>query len=87
MTGKKVTYLYYNFFRHMVRMLRSFTYSNHFCIVFEMLDLSLRQIYSKRKTPLKEIRIIARQLLEATSYLHSIGVIHTDLKPGKTLIL
>jgi serine/threonine protein kinase len=71
----------------LISMLRSFVHSNYFCIVFEMLDLSLYQKFGHSKVPLYEVRIIARQLLEATSYLHSIGVIHTDLKPGKNLKL
>jgi serine/threonine protein kinase len=71
-------------YRHLVLMLHRFIYSHHYCIVFEMLDVSLYHKYAYYKVKLDEVRIIARQLLEATSYLHSIGVIHTDLKLGKT---
>ena len=71
--------------RHCIHMLRNFTYGHHISLVFDLLPISLYARNKAYKSSMNDIRIIARQLLEATSFLHSIGVIHTDLKPGKRL--
>ena len=41
---------------------------------------------SMRGLPVKHVKRIARQLLESLAYLHSQGVIHTDVKPDNILL-
>ena len=62
-----------------------FDYRNHVCMVFELLSVSVYDFlksYNFRPFSLDQVRIMGRQLLEAVAFLHSIGIIHTDLKPG-----
>lgn len=57
--------------------------SLNFCIVFEPLDTSLRDFLKandNRGFAMVDIREIARQLLQSIAFLHSIGIVHTDLK-------
>ncbi|CAL9683246.1 unnamed protein product [Knipowitschia caucasica] len=54
---------------------------DHF-MEFEMLDQNVLQFMEKRDAPfsLKELRPMAKGLLEALDSLRSVGVIHTDIK-------
>lgn len=55
----------------------------HFCLVFEHLDVSLRDFLKDndgRGLLLPDVKSIAEQLLQCVSFLHAIGVVHTDLK-------
>jgi len=55
----------------------------HYCIVFEPLDISVRDFLKATGNMglyLSDIRQLARQLLQSLSFLHRIGVTHTDLK-------
>jgi len=56
---------------------------HHYCLVFERLDASLRDFLKANDSVglvLEDVRVMARQLLECLAFLHSIGLIHTDLK-------
>lgn len=68
-----------------IRIEKSFLTSNgNFCIVFEKLGLSLRQILCLDKNKLglsiDIIKSYARQILFSLSFIHSYGIIHTDSK-------
>eukprot|EP00929_Paragymnodinium_shiwhaense_P001557 TRINITY_DN101798_c0_g1_i1.p1 TRINITY_DN101798_c0_g1~~TRINITY_DN101798_c0_g1_i1.p1 ORF type:complete len:414 (+),score=92.25 TRINITY_DN101798_c0_g1_i1:114-1355(+) len=55
----------------------------HLCIVLEPLDMNLRDVLKKnhsRGLLMKDVRKIVRQLLECLAFLHSIDLIHCDLK-------
>jgi len=55
----------------------------HFCIVFEPLDASIRdflKVNGNTGLYLSDARQIAKQLLKSLAFLHKIGVTHTDLK-------
>lgn len=68
-----------------IRIEKSFlTSGGNFCIVFEKLGLSLRQILCLDKNKLglsmDIIKSYARQILFSLSFIHSYGIIHTDSK-------
>ena len=70
------------------RLLEWFEYRGHVCMVFERLGPSLFDHLSRNgyaPFPLDLVRDAARQLLEALAFLHSLGLVHTDLKPENVL--
>ncbi|KAM7383703.1 hypothetical protein PAMA_011184 [Pampus argenteus] len=59
------------------------------CLEFELLDQSLTHYMCDREykpLPLKEIRPVLHQLTTALSHLHSIGIVHADLKPDNIMV-
>ncbi|KAM7382060.1 hypothetical protein PAMA_012767 [Pampus argenteus] len=59
------------------------------CLEFELLDQSLSDYMYERKCeplPLKEIRPVLHQVTTALSHLHSIGIVHADLKPDNIMV-
>ena len=65
-----------------------FEYKNHICMVFELLDTSMFDFLRDNDFhpfPLRDIKKFAYQMLSAVAFLHSIELIHTDLKPGMFL--
>ncbi|KFM28854.1 Serine/threonine-protein kinase AFC2 [Auxenochlorella protothecoides] len=73
---------------HCVRLLDWFDYRGHVVMVFERLGPSLYDYLRKNDYaafPLDLVRDTARQLLEALAFLHSLGLVHTDLKPENVL--
>ena len=49
-------------------------------IVMPLADRNLDTIFRNERPPPNEVRILAKQLAEALSYVHSRGIIHGDLK-------
>ena len=72
-----------------LHLLNSFIYhgqnGKHFCLVFEIMGMSLADILKKfdyKGIPINYARIITKQILIGLDYLHRIcKIIHTDLKP------
>jgi serine/threonine protein kinase len=61
----------------------AFTFSGHFCMVFENLGLSLYDFMKRNKYqpfPMACIQDFTVQLLQTLEFLHSFRLIHTDLK-------
>ncbi|MCO5572222.1 hypothetical protein L7F22_025974 [Adiantum nelumboides] len=76
--------------RGCVQMRRWFDYRNHICIVFEKLGSSLYDFLRAsdyRPLSLDLVREFGRQLLESVAYMHSLSLIHTDLKPENVLLV
>lgn len=74
---------------HCVSLREWFDYRGHVCMVFEKLGPSLYDFLRKnayRPFPAPLVRAFGRQLLEATAYLHSLSLVHTDLKPENVLL-
>lgn len=66
-----------------------FIFKQHFCIVLEKLDRNLYELAKMRKfsgIAHGEVKIIARQLVEAMIVMHRNGIVHCDIKPENILI-
>lgn len=73
-------------FSGVVRLLNTFHYKSHYCIVLELLNATLQKYKDEKKLTMKDIRWIAFQLLSTVSFLHSNEYIHADLKPENILL-
>ncbi|KAJ1623588.1 kinase-like domain-containing protein, partial [Pavlovales sp. CCMP2436] len=78
---------------HVLRMLDYFYYREHLFIVCELMRDNLYEIYkfvaNSGWVPYFNVTrtlAVARQCLEALSYIHSLQLIHCDLKPENILI-
>ena len=76
--------------KHMVRLLGSFSHRGHLCLVFENLDMNIRELVKKfgRTTGIniQPIRNYARQIFLALSLLKKSEMLHADLKPDNLLV-
>lgn len=76
--------------RHIVRLLDSFEYHGHVCLVFELLSVSLLDVLTQnqfRGLPLVVVQRFTRQILTALVALEEADVIHCDLKPENILLV
>jgi len=74
---------------HCAILYDSFTWTKHYCLVFEALGPSLYDFlkrHSYQPFPMICVRDFARQLLETLEFLHSFRLIHTDLKLENILL-
>lgn len=76
--------------RHCVRLLTSFEYRDHLCLVFESLNMNLREVLKKfgRNIGLNlmAVKAYAQQLFIALKHLKNCGVLHADIKPDNMLV-
>jgi serine/threonine protein kinase len=75
---------------HCVLLHDAFSFQNHFCLVFEKLGKSLYDFLKSHDYvafPMSCIRDFTFQLLETLEFLHSFGLIHTDLKMENILLV
>ncbi|KAG2622494.1 hypothetical protein PVAP13_3NG263100 [Panicum virgatum] len=76
--------------RHCVRFISSFMYRNHLCLVFESLNMNLREVLKKfgRNIGLKltAVRAYSKQLFIALKHLKNCKVLHCDIKPDNILV-
>ncbi|KAK5102572.1 U4/U6 small nuclear ribonucleoprotein prp4 [Exophiala xenobiotica] len=75
--------------KHVVRLLRSFDHKGHLCMVFENMDMNLREVLKKFGREiglnLKAIRAYAQQLFLGLSLMRKCQYLHADLKPDNIL--
>lgn len=75
--------------KHIVRLLRSFDHKGHLCMVFENMDMNLREVLKKFGRDiglnLKAIRAYSQQLFFGLSLLRKCQYLHADLKPDNIL--
>lgn len=67
-----------------VEMFEFFEHLGRWCIAFETLGPSLyefQKTHQFRPYPLSAVRDIIRQSIEALAYVHSLELVHTDIKP------
>jgi len=76
--------------KHCIHLLHNFEYRNHVCMVFEAMDMNLRETVKKFGRDvginLKAVRAYAFQLLLALKLLRTCGVLHADIKPDNILL-
>eukprot|EP01016_Furgasonia_blochmanni_P046397 TRINITY_DN667_c0_g2_i1.p1 TRINITY_DN667_c0_g2~~TRINITY_DN667_c0_g2_i1.p1 ORF type:complete len:609 (-),score=123.11 TRINITY_DN667_c0_g2_i1:693-2519(-) len=75
---------------HIVRMLNSFDYRRHLWLVFELMEMDLRETiktYGKKiGLSIEGVRSYAKQILIALTFLKKNKLIHADLKPDNILV-
>jgi len=74
---------------NVVRLLGSFSYKGHLCLVFEELGTNLYELLKQnqfRGLPLSLVRTYVKQILQAMALLQDNFVIHCDLKPENILL-
>jgi len=76
--------------RHVIRLLETFYYRKHVCLVFECMWDDLRAAvkkYTKNKgMALQAVRAYSKQLLVGVRHMHKCKIIHADIKPDNILI-
>ncbi|OMJ84968.1 hypothetical protein SteCoe_13800 [Stentor coeruleus] len=72
-----------------VQMIDHFEFCGHLCIAFELLGMSLLQVLENNNyqgLPIETVKILIKQLLTALKTLHTMHIIHCDLKPNNILL-
>ncbi|EGB01726.1 hypothetical protein AURANDRAFT_69555, partial [Aureococcus anophagefferens] len=72
-----------------VKLLDTFEFQGHFCLVFEKAGTSLYDFLKGHDyAPFgpRTVRAVSRQLLEALRFLHGLRLVHTDLKLENVLL-
>ena len=74
---------------HIINLQDYFFYQEHLCMVFELLNENLYQSLQHNHLQgisLNSINFIIKQLLQAIEQVHSLGIIHCDIKPENILV-
>lgn len=79
--------------KHILRLIDFFYYKEHLFIVSELLRENLyefgRYVREEGLEPyytLPRLKLIMKQILEALNYIHSLGLIHCDVKPENIVV-
>ncbi|KAJ3356971.1 U4/U6 small nuclear ribonucleoprotein prp4 [Entophlyctis luteolus] len=76
--------------KHVIRLIRHFEHKSHLCMVFESMNMNLREVLKKFGKDIglniKAVRIYAQQLLLALSLLRKGNILHADIKPDNILV-
>ena len=74
---------------HISRLIDSFVFKGHICIVMELLSYNLYTVLEKRRfrgIPLQLVQLVAKEMLEVLVTLKKIGIVHCDIKPENILL-
>ncbi|KAJ0411981.1 hypothetical protein ATCC90586_009938 [Pythium insidiosum] len=75
---------------HIVRLMDTFEFRHHLCLVFELLSLNVYELIAENNFngfPLDVTRGFLQQILHAMIQMEDTGVIHCDLKPENILLV
>lgn len=75
--------------RNVVHLLEHFTFREHVCMTFELLNMNLYELIKRNKFqgfPLQLVRKFAHSILVCLDMLHRNKIIHCDLKPENILL-
>ncbi|KZV79783.1 kinase-like protein [Exidia glandulosa HHB12029] len=76
--------------RHFVRLDRTFEHRGHLCLVFESLNMNLREVVKRfgKDVGLSvgAVRAYANQLFVALALMKKLNLMHADLKPDNILV-
>nr|ADI46819.1 PRP4f [Volvox carteri f. nagariensis] len=76
--------------KHCIRLLRVFEFRKHMCLVFEPMDMNLRDLtkkYGRNKgLNVTAVAMYTAQLMVALRHLRKNGVLHADIKPDNILV-
>lgn len=77
--------------KHIIRLKNSFYHKQHLCLVFELMDMNLREAikaYAAKGTglPLDAVRSFGQQLFMALLHMKKLKIIHGDIKPDNILL-
>lgn len=75
--------------KHIVRMREFFYHRSHLFIVYESLGENLFMISSNMETATvlrSSLKRVVRQVLKALAFIHSLNIIHADIKPENILL-
>ena len=76
--------------KHLIRLERHFEHKGHLCMVFENLNINLREVLKKFGhgvgINLRAVRAYAQQMFLGLSLLRKCNVLHADLKPDNVLV-
>ncbi|XP_075692201.1 homeodomain-interacting protein kinase 4 [Rhinoderma darwinii] len=74
----------------LIRFFEHFNVQDKFCLVFELLQQNLYEYQKENRfapIPVRHIRTITTQVLEALSKLKELSIIHSDLKPENIVLV
>ncbi|KAK1942365.1 Serine/threonine-protein kinase PRP4 [Phytophthora citrophthora] len=76
--------------KHCIRLLDSFTHRNHVAMVFEPMQMNVREAMKKfggkGGISIQAVRVFSKHLLIALNHLETCEVIHADIKPDNMLL-
>ncbi|KAI9675824.1 MAG: U4/U6 small nuclear ribonucleoprotein prp4 [Trizodia sp. TS-e1964] len=76
--------------KHLIRLERYFEHKGHLCMVFENLNINLREVLKKFGRDiginLGPVRAYAQQMFLGLSLLRKCNILHADLKPDNVLV-
>ncbi|KAJ0412102.1 hypothetical protein ATCC90586_004022 [Pythium insidiosum] len=76
--------------KHCVRLLERFEHRGHVALVFESMQMNLREAMKKfggrGGISVQAVRVFCKHMLIALSHLESSGVVHADIKPDNILL-
>jgi serine/threonine-protein kinase PRP4 len=76
--------------KHIIRLDRYFEHKGHLCMVFENLNINLREVLKKFGRDvginLRAVRAYAQQMFMGLSLLRKCNILHADLKPDNVLV-
>ena len=79
---------------HVIKIIEHFHFwkgdTQYYAIIFELLSLSLYdflKLNSFKGYTMNQVKHIAKQVFEGIEFLHSIDIVHTDLKPENIILI